>query len=84
MRRARGGTHRAHTRGVHGTQDRPGTEHMRDERPMVLFVWMSPNQLSEKRGRRGPLACTGALGGGVTGVSFAFVISLARVSQVVT
>ena len=61
--RVTGATYRVHTRGAHGTQGRPGTGHMRDERLMVLFVWMSPNQLSEKRGRRGPLACTGTLGG---------------------
>lgn len=29
-------------------KDRPGTKNMRDERSMVLFVWMSPNQFSEK------------------------------------
>lgn len=29
-------------------KDRPGTKNMRDEQSMVLFVWMSPNQFSEK------------------------------------
>lgn len=40
--------------GITQRNDRPGAKSMRDELWMGLFLWMSPNQFSEKWGQPGP------------------------------